>query len=272
MLGIWHARHRNVEIQAKGYCGTMIAFRNGISRWLRSGCFILLLAFHGGPNGMTANGKENRTISFLGIGDSIMAGYNVPAGHDPITVAAAILAKANKVVFANGAISGAKSGWFVPGQTSYVNALAAGAALSPPANICVYEVGVNNAKGGEPYSTAWYIGEVTATVKDLVAHGYTVILLDVEYVNGPVATANGFYWKDPNTVLAPQYNAALAALDNGRTIRYIAGLYAWSQANQNTMNFQDGVHPTATGAVAYGAFVAKAINTIIEGMPDRSHR
>ena len=239
----------------------MITLSRNIVPRLKVGLFVLLLVFS------NESALAKVTISYLSIGDSIMAGFGNPAGTNPVAYSAVDLtASGYTAVFGNAAVGGSKASDWQPGMTNFTNAMALAASMTTHPSIAVIMLGVNDAKPFNYNDVGKYIGNMKNIVNQLVKNGYKVILTDCMYI------ANGDHmgllsWDDGAGKLIVEYNTALAGLDNGDTVRYFGGLYAWARNNQSTTTFPDGVHPNAAGDSVIGKFMAKAISAVIDGAP-----
>ena len=180
------------------------------------------------------------------IGDSIMAGAFVSAGQNPVSVAnAQLAADGYPITLHNSAQSGSASGqWTVGDPTGYLAAaLAAGAAMSPPADVAIINLGINNARSPGRTDPAVFLSTIQNTIAGLRAAGYKKIILTDYWYIAPTGAYDGILiWDSTAASLLAAYMTDLAGLDNGTTIKYMPGLYRWS-----SNNFTDAFTVPTTG-------------------------
>lgn len=135
-------------------------------------------------------------------------------------------------------------------------ALAAGAALNPPATYAYVMFGINDSSVAQgPISPSTYLANMEALCSALVSNGYTVMIDQCLYVPDTVAG-----WNSASVTAMAGYIAGLPGLANGTTIRTNdQQAYAWAQANHGTMYFNaNDVHPNAAGYAVMAGFWASA--------------
>ncbi len=225
----------------------------GVTYWYEEYC----VDSAGSPD--TANSAEAVAArwrprrSVLLVGDSITAnGYQYARMLDMEKSARG----PRQVTYTNaGASSSLASQWAADTGGILTDALAAGAAATPPATICYVMLGTNKEANVAAYETA--MGSLTS---QLVAEGYTVYLF-----GPPYSTTLGDAW---NADLI-DYRSVLSGLDNGTTIRWPAdtcnALVAAKTASGETSMLVDGVHyaNASTGGPLAGDAMYEALDELL---------
>jgi acyl-CoA thioesterase I len=167
---------------------------------------------------------SDRPIKMVALGDSLTAGYGLPAGQAfPIKLQAALAAKGIAAEIANAGVSGdtasgglARLDWSVPDGTDAV----------------ILELGANDAlRGIDPKVTR---AALEATLARLQARHTPVLLC------GMLAPRN----------MGPDYATAFDGIYRDLAAKYSAVLYPFfldGVATEPKLNQRDGLHPTAAG-------------------------
>ena len=165
-----------------------------------------------------------RTLSLVGFGDSLMAGYELPPGDGfPEQLQAALKAKGLDVTVANAGVSGdttsdglARIDWSVPDGTDGV----------------ILELGANDAlRGIAPEETEKNLDAMIARLKE---RGIAVLLV------GMLAPPN----------MGPDYAARFNPIYGRLAARYGLALYPFfldGVATHPSLQLKDGMHPNSEG-------------------------
>ncbi len=197
------------------------------------------------------------TLRIGGVGDSVMAGYSLAAGQDPLTQAANYLQKmyTQKVVVAsNQAISGTKTADWLSGTGNLIAAKASFAAAS--VTHILIQLGANDAATSNHVSAATYGSNLSNICTDLIGAGYTVVLNYPGYI---AAGANAGATDAQSLALTQAYQAQIDALVNGSTIRR-GDTLAFAYFMDHLSELQTDFHPTVTGAASLGLMWARAVD------------
>ncbi len=163
-------------------------------------------------------------LKIVAFGDSLSAGYGLPAGAAfPVQLQAALKARGITIEMTNASVSGdtAQGGldrldWSVPDGTDAV----------------ILELGANDALRG--FDTALTKAALDAIVTKLKARGIAVLLCGMR--------------APPN--LGPEYVARFDALYRDLAAKHGVMLYPFfldGVAGERRLNLPDGIHPTAEG-------------------------
>ncbi len=218
--------------------GTMA--RTGLMLLITGGIVMTIL----GP--MTGNmaQAQSRPLRIVALGDSLTAGYGLPANAAfPAVLARALKAKGIAVEVANAGVSGdiAQGGldrldWSVPDGTDGV----------------IVELGANDAlRGMDPAGTR---RAIEAIVTRLKARGIAVMLAGME--------------APPN--LGPDYVAQFRSLYVDIAERHGLVLYPFfleGVAGRRDLNLPDGIHPTAEGVRTIVRNILPTVETFLSQIP-----
>ncbi|MGL4974362.1 MAG: arylesterase [Bosea sp. (in: a-proteobacteria)] len=166
----------------------------------------------------------SRPLKVVAFGDSLSAGYGLPASAAfPVQLQAALKARGVTIEMTNASVSGdtAQGGldrldWSVPDGTDAV----------------ILELGANDALRG--FDTAVTKAALDAIVTKLKARGIAVLLCGMR--------------APPN--LGPEYVARFEALYRDLAAKHGVMLYPFfldGVAGERRLNLPDGIHPTAEG-------------------------
>lgn len=180
------------------------------------------------------------------IGDSITAGYGLPAGQSPPDRIAGILSKIygdRAVTVVNMAVSGSKTSEWVSGSS---NLIAAKAAFASAGVTLVHDMlGANDAAAGNLVSAATYGANQANICADLNGAGYEVMLSYGTYIPDG---ANSNATTAASVALTQQYQAQIDALINGSTILR-GDVYAFDYFIAHLNEYQaDMTHTLLTGS------------------------
>ncbi len=172
-------------------------------------------------------GADARTVAIVGLGDSLMAGYQLPPGDGfPEKLGAALKAKGLDVAVANAGVSGdttadglARIDWSVPDGTDGV----------------ILELGANDAlRGIAPEETERNLDQMISRLKD---RGIAVLLV------GMLAPPN----------MGQDYAARFNSLYRRLADKYSLPLYPFfldGVVLQPGLQLEDGMHPSSRGVDA----------------------
>jgi acyl-CoA thioesterase I len=184
-----------------------------------------------GPTGATTD----RAVKIVAFGDSLTAGYGLPAKEAfPVKLTNALAAKGIQVQIINAGVSGdtasgglARLDWSVPSDTDAV----------------IVELGANDAlRGIDPAVTESALGTILSRLKE---RGVAVLLCGI-YAPPNMGPEFGRAYKQMYPKLARNYDVALYPFFLDRV------------AGRAELNQQDGIHPTAKG-----------VDLIVEGILPR---
>ncbi|WP_245524110.1 arylesterase [Methylobacterium nonmethylotrophicum] len=183
---------------------------------------------------------QDRALTLVALGDSLTAGYGLPADAAfPVQLEAALKAKGHAVTVANAGVSGdtATGGldrvaWSVPDGTDGV----------------ILELGANDMlRGTDPAVTEKALDGIIATLK---ARGIPVLLAGMRAA--------------PN--LGPDYGRRFDAIYPRLAERYGLVLYPFfldGIAGDRSLNLPDGLHPTRAGVARVVAGILPSVETFL---------
>ena len=186
--------------------------------------FVLAAAFGGFVAGAPAAGAGEAPVKIVALGDSLTAGFELPAGAAfPVRLERALRAKGHAVEIANAGVSGdttsgglARLDWSVPEGTDAV----------------IVELGANDMlRGLDPKVTQRALEEIVRRLTDrrvvvLIAGMRAIPNLGIDYVQG---------FETIYPEIAAKYGVLLYPF-------FLEGVAGDAKLNQ-----RDGLHPTAAG-------------------------
>ncbi|WP_229428358.1 arylesterase [Microvirga pudoricolor] len=205
-------------------------------------CASMMAAFAFTPQALA----QSRPIRLVALGDSLTAGYNLPAeAAFPAVLEKALRAKGHNVEIVNAGVSGDTStggldrlDWSVPDGTDGV----------------IVELGANDMlRGLDPAIPRKAIGEIVTGLK---ARGIPVMLA------GMYATRN----------LGPDYVQKFDSLYPDIAKQHGLVLYPFfldGIAGDRNLNLPDGLHPTAKGVEVIVERILPSVETFLATLPKR---
>lgn len=190
---------------------------------------------------------QERPLKVVALGDSLTAGYGLPAGAAfPVVLQAALAARGIKAEIANAGVSGdvAQGGldrldWSVPEGTDAV----------------IVELGANDSfRGFDPAVTKQALETIVTRLK---ARGIAVMLA------GMLAPPN----------MGPEYTARFNAMYREIADRHGLVLYPFfleGVAGRRELNLPDGIHPTAEGIRVVVQRILPTVEAFLAGVRRRS--
>jgi lysophospholipase L1-like esterase len=192
------------------------------------------------------------------VGDSILFGFNLSAGQDPVTQAANALAgmtNLRRVTVSNQAISATKTADWLPTDPSNNLTTAETALTAAGATDVLLMLGANDAR--TTVAAATYGSNLSTIVTHLLAN---VTGLQRVWLCYPIWSGDTIATSLAEAQLLVDYQARIDALVNGTTIRAGDKLgYEFFAAHPEYFQV-DNLHPNAAGAAVYGAMLANAID------------
>ncbi|WP_312420054.1 arylesterase [Shinella sp.] len=179
-------------------------------------------------------------VKLVGFGDSLMAGYQLPAGDAfPVKLEAALRAKGHEVEIANAGVSGdttsgglARLDWSVPDGTQGV----------------ILELGANDAlRGVAPEETEKNLDTMLTRLKE---RGISVLLA------GMLAPPN----------MGPEYGERFNAIYQKLADKHGVPLYPFfleGVVTKADLQLEDGMHPTARGVDAMVQAMLPAVENFL---------
>jgi acyl-CoA thioesterase-1 len=196
---------------------------------------------------LTAGAADAATATIVALGDSLTAGYGLPAADAfPVRLEAALKARGHDVTVINAGVSG---------DTSTGGLARLDWAVGPEADAVIVELGANDMlRGVDPAETR---KAIDAIVGRLSERGLPVL------VAGMLAAPN----------LGPDYKAAYDSIFPDIAKAYDAVLYPFfldGVAADPALNQPDGIHPTAEGVDIVVERILPSVEALLErvGTPD----
>jgi acyl-CoA thioesterase-1 len=196
---------------------------------------------------LTAGAADAATATIVALGDSLTAGYGLPAADAfPVRLEAALKARGHDVTVINAGVSG---------DTSTGGLARLDWAVGPEADAVIVELGANDTlRGVDPAETR---KAIDAIVGRLSERGLPVL------VAGMLAAPN----------LGPDYKAAYDSIFPDIAKAYDAVLYPFfldGVAADPALNQPDGIHPTAEGVDIVVERILPSVEALLErvGTPD----
>jgi acyl-CoA thioesterase I len=221
--------------------GVSCLFRQGFLALVPLVCGILLFS------AIALEAAAARTVRLVALGDSLSAGYNLPADQAfPAVLEKALRARGHDIVIVNAGVSGDTSAggrdrldWSVPDGTDGV----------------ILELGANDAlRGFSPDVTR---GNLDAMIIRLKERGIGVLLAGMRAPpNMGDAYAKAFDGLYPE--LAAKHGIALYPF-------FLDGV-----AGQPALNQRDGIHPTAQGVGVIVERIVPSVETFLVALKARS--
>lgn len=181
------------------------------------------------------------TITLLGFGDSLMAGYGLPQQDAfPTVLEAALRAKGHDVRVLNAGVSG---------DTTAGGRSRLGWSLSQAPDAVILELGANDGLRGVP--TAETRRNLDAILTKLTDQGIPVLL------TGMLAPPN----------MGREYGKAFKAMFEDLAARYDVVFYPFfleGVAAREKLNQQDGIHPNAAGVEVLVERILPSVETLID--------
>jgi acyl-CoA thioesterase-1 len=189
----------------------------------------------------SANAMESAPLHILALGDSLTAGFNLPAGDAfPVRLEAALRAKGYAVRISNAGVSGDTTA----GGKARLDWI-----LADHPDAAIVELGANDAlRGIDPAVT---FANLDTILECLKAHGVTKILLA-----GMMAPRN----------YGPDYAHAFDSIYPRLAEKWKIPLYPFfldGVALHPEMTQSDGLHPNAQGVARIVAGILPAVETLI---------
>lgn len=197
------------------------------------------------------------TISFGGLGDSIMFGFGLSAGLGAFSQMQLAYAERNRytnVAINNQAISGTTTAAWLPPGSHIVTAVAS---FTGTVNYIQIMLGANDAATSNHFSAATYASNMSSIIAYLLANvaGLKAVILHYPTY---IQAGGGGATDETSTSLTQQYRTQIDGLINGTTIlagdKLSPGFFADNLADLQS----DLTHPNAVGAVALGIMWANA--------------
>ncbi len=222
-----------------------VANSDGVLRMILTGVAALMMVF--GPFAAPPAWSADRPVRIVALGDSLTAGYGLPAtAAFPVRLEAALRARGHSIVIVNAGVSGDtmqggldRLDWSIPDGTDGV----------------IVELGANDAlRGLDPAQTRRALAAIIARLKQ---RNIAVMLAGMR--------------APPN--LGPDYAARFDPIFSDLAQQHDLVLYPFfleGVAAQRELNQNDGLHPTAEGINVIVERILPSVERFIARLRERS--